>query len=656
MALSARLLSLGICFSRSRLSRATGRVEKFFHTMSGGDVASFISEMNLKYDQKHKEFEDNFWATKMNLRGNSSDALAKTKTEYDEFLGDPENLKAVREFLKKGGLTPEQEKTLKVFERTFECYITEDPEARAIKEQLNKKEADLQILRNKMEFKYKDGETGEMKSASITQIRSKMRVDPNEATRKSCWEAMRTIGPYVAEPFLEIVKLRNKLARLLGYEDYYDYKVTQAEGFSKKKLFVMMDDLEQQTRPIMERAAKQLEADKGPEALHPWNTAFMLSGDIEKKMDPFFPFELAVDVWARTFAALGIEYKDATMRLDLCERAGKYPNGFCHWPQVAWRKADGNWIPSQANFTSLATPNQVGSGKTALVTLLHEGGHAAHFANIDQPSPFFGQERAPMSVAYAENQSMYLDAYATDAAWMARYARDREGNPIPWPLLEERIRSVHPQSVSMVRGMLAVPYFEKGLYEANEADLTPEFLQKLADDVELKIQGRLSARPLLSVPHILADESSAYYHGYVLAEMSVHQTREYFKKVLKGDIVDNKEVGKQLTEVYWRPGNSSMFLDLVEKLTGSPLKADAWVKELNTPTEDMVKEEAEEYKKALVKGPAIAPGSEVDLKMRVLLVHGDEVIADSKEAGLAKACGKFRQWVEEKFPRNAAAS
>ncbi len=39
---------------------------------------------------------------------------------------------------------------------------------------------------------------------------------------------------------------------------------------------------------------------------------------------------------------------------------------------------------TQTNFTSLATPNQVGSGKTALVTLLHEGGHAAHFANILQ--------------------------------------------------------------------------------------------------------------------------------------------------------------------------------------------------------------------------------------------------------------------------------
>ena len=79
---------------------------------------------------------------------------------------------------------------------------------------------------------------------------------------------------------------------------------------------------------------------------------------------------------------------------------GKYSNGFCHWPQPAYaRPEDGAWVPSVANFTSLATPSAVGSGKTALVTLLHEGGHAAHFANIRQHSPFFSQERAPTSVA-----------------------------------------------------------------------------------------------------------------------------------------------------------------------------------------------------------------------------------------------------------------
>lgn len=35
---------------------------------------------------------------------------------------------------------------------------------------------------------------------------------------------MRTVGPHVASKFCEIVKLRNRLARNLGYEDFYDYK------------------------------------------------------------------------------------------------------------------------------------------------------------------------------------------------------------------------------------------------------------------------------------------------------------------------------------------------------------------------------------------------------------------------------------------------
>lgn len=53
-----------------------------------------------------------------------------------------------------------------------------------------------------------------------------------------CWvlhaQGLRTIGPHVAEAFCEIVKLRNRLARICGAEDFYDYTVKQAEGFSKR--------------------------------------------------------------------------------------------------------------------------------------------------------------------------------------------------------------------------------------------------------------------------------------------------------------------------------------------------------------------------------------------------------------------------------------
>ena len=58
------------------------------------------------------------------------------------------------------------------------------------------------------------------------------------------------------------------------------------------------------------------------------------------------------------------------------------------------------------------------------------------------------------------------------------------------------------------------------LDELPEAEVTAEAIQALADKVELEIQGGLAQRPLLSVPHIISDEASCYYHGYVLVSLS----------------------------------------------------------------------------------------------------------------------------------------
>ena len=69
------------------------------------------------------------------------------------------------------------------------------------------------------------------------------------------------------------------------------------------------------------------------------------------------------------------------------------------------------------------------------------GGHAAHFANIDQGSPMFSQERAPTSVAYAENQSMFLDSFIGDAAWKGRYALTRSASGTLWPSLHVVVAS-----------------------------------------------------------------------------------------------------------------------------------------------------------------------------------------------------------------------
>ena len=77
---------------------------------------------------------------------------------------------------------------------------------------------------------------------------------------------------------------------------------------------------------------------------------------------------------------------------------------------------------------------------------------------------------------------------------------------------------------------------------------------------------------MLAVPHLLTAEASAYYHGYIMAEMAVHQTRAHFIKE-DGHLVDNPRIGPALAEHYWRPGNAVSFDDTLRGLTGIRLEA-----------------------------------------------------------------------------------
>jgi len=621
-------------------------------------AAQFIDEVNSQYEVLHRDFEQQFWGTKMALSGDYSvSKLTETKEKMEAFLADADKLKRTRELQGEAALSETQQMTLKLFERTFGCYIMESAEAREKRAECLKIEGALEDARNKLTLGATIG--GEFVEMSSVGLRSRMRVDADPAVRRACFEGLLKIGEFVtANGFVELVKTRNGVAKALGFEDYYDYKVTAAEGFGKRALFEMLDTLEEGTRPIMHRARAELAASKGEAALDPWSTAYLMAGDITAKLDPYFPFEKSVEQWGRSFSALKISYAGATMDLDLLDRKHKYSNGFCHWPQPAWVKPDGTWQPSVTHFTSLADPSAIGSGLTALTTLMHEAGHAAHFANIAMPSPLFSQERAPTSVAYAELQSMFLDACVGDAAWRAKYAISRAGERLPWALVEADMRATHPYKVLALRGMLAVPYFEKALYEMADDELSADAILKLAEKVELDIQGGPASRPLLSVPHLLSDEASCYYHGYVLAEMAVHQTRSFFME-RDGYIIDNPSVGPTLTEAYWAPGNSQPFLGLVQTLTGAPLTGKPWVDALEQPTESLVAEEKEAYgvMAAKLDGEGGELGAkkqkveeDVELDMRIRIVDGDTVVADTKEEGsFLKACRKFEAFVQARI-------
>ena len=147
-----------------------------------------------------------------------------------------------------------------------------------------------------------------------------------------------------------------------------------------------------------------------------------------------------------------------------------------------------------------------------------------------------------------------------------------------------------------------------------------------------------------------------YFHR--LAEMSVYQTRAFIMK-RDGYIVDNPKVGPTLASAYWKYGNERPFLQLIQELTGKELSGEAWVSALQVGTEEHLQEERKEYdnslremqKKRVASGESkqeSAEEEEPDLKMTIRFVHGDELIADSSNGGVLKACKDFEAFVLQK--------
>jgi hypothetical protein len=591
-------------------------------------VNPLLQELNRTYLQAHYEKEDAFWKDKMGLEARVPGDFEKKEIRLQSWISDPKYLPALRAELAKPEISPDDRIGLQGWLRFFDVHAIENPDAKALANRIVEMEGRLQEARQAMKLGYIDPATGEFTPASSIRLGLFVRTAQDEALRKAAHRGLQSIEREMLEKgFLEIVRERNKLGRMLGYEDYYDYKVTRNEGFSKKVLFDILGDLEKRTRDACKASIDALAEKSGPSAREAWNFLFLTAGDVTTQMDPYFGFGTALGRWGRSFTALGIRYRGATLTLDLLDRKGKYENGFMHGPIPGFVDA-GKYIPARINFTANAIPGQVGSGHRATETLFHEGGHAAHFSNILMPSPCFSQEYAPTSVAFAETQSMFLDSFIETPEWLLRYARDERGLPMPLELIRENIVKKHPYKAFSLRAMLTVCFAEKAIYEMSESDLTADNVIKALRDIEREMQFlNEGTRPVLSVPHLLSGESSAYYHGYVLAEMAVHQTRRFFMQ-RDGALVDNPNIGRDLAEHYWKPGNARTFPDMIQGLTGQPFGAEATVEMVNKPLQEALAEV--ETAQARNAGSASGAAQKVDLDAVIRIVHGDEVIATNE--------------------------
>lgn len=197
-----------------------------------------------------------------------------------------------------------------------------------------------------------------------------------------------------------------------------------------------------------------------------------------------------------------------------------------------------------------------------------------------------------------------------------------------------------------------MPYFERALYQFTDDQLDADRVLQLARDCEQRICGvAVAPRPLLSIPHLLNQEAAASYHGYLLAQMAVDQSRAYFEREY-GYLTDNPVIGPKLAEHYWARGNSVNHKAALVSLNGESLYAKYLAERCNQTV-------AQAWQKARKKMEAAAsrsypPATNAGLDATIRIVHGAALIAGNNES-IAAMCEQFERWVAARYPATARA-
>lgn len=597
------------------------------------NARELLEYLNDTYLDLHTKYEKLFWISYMGDKSvNKKKDFAEAAREA--FRTNTQLQDAVASYLQtaKGNT----QKRLAYWKDFFSRYQTPDVLI-PLRKEIAELETQVQVKHANRIEGYTDPYTKKFVPLSRNGMSSLRGTSDDEKIRKACFDALEQLARTAVDEYVLLVQKRNEYARALGYEDFYAFKLAVEEKMTKKELFSLWDSIYEKTKYGFENI-RNLEKEK-PGLRKPWNYSYMLAGSFVKEADQYFPFEEAIPLWINTFSRLGIQFNSGKIVLDLLDRAGKYNNGFCHWP-VPVHYTNGKRIPGVAQFTCNVVQGIPGESSTGVHTLFHEGGHAAHMLSCENKDICLNIEFPPMSTAWAETQSMFLDTVNSSIEWCTLYAKNKEGKTYPFDLFMRQSVALHPVRPLALMGIMMISNFEKEVYETKK--LTSEKVIALAKKYYKKHTDRsVDSLWILDVPHIYVWDNACSYHGYGLAELALSQWREYFFKKY-GYIVDNPRVGKEMQKV-WKYGSAKSFPELVKIATGAKLSPNPYLKDVTMSLQQIQKNaRARIDRQKKVKQRVVIGNS---LRVHIELVHGKKKIADSSK-GYSVMSERYAHWLK----------
>lgn len=412
------------------------------------------------------------------------------------------------------------------------------------------------------------------KSLSDNEIEEILSTSSKSDDVKATWLASKEVGKSVSADIVNLVKLRNEIAKELGFENYHTMSLTLSEQ-NPEDIAKIFEELDNLTKPAFELLKNDIDQylskkfnvkKENLEAWHYQNRYFQEAPKMYNvDLDKYYINQDVVAFTIKYYKSIGMDINDLITNSDLYEKPGKNQHAYC------------TNIDKEGDVRVLCN---VKNNASWMNTMLHEFGHAVYDKYIDKDLPYF--LRDPAHTFTTESIAMIFGRFASNPKWIQDIVgiTNEEKNLIA----DESFKTLRLEQLVFSRWVQVMYNFEKNMYANPDQDLNKLWWDMVEKYQLIKRPENRNEPDWATKIHIAT--SPCYYHNYLLGELMASQlfytindkiikTFDYKNQSFAG----NAEVGKFLIDNIFKPGNKWFWNDMIEKATGEKLTAKYYAKQ-----------------------------------------------------------------------------
>jgi len=286
--------------------------------------------------------------------------IKETYLKMLKVLKDKDKYKVILEHQEKG-LNAADKRRVELLAKRFKNYHL-SPELNKLSEQMQQKTTELSQILNTHRNKLRGREITSIELAQIIQ------QSDDEGLRKEAYLSRTKVNkPLVDGGFIDLLNMRKEYAQLYGADNYVDYSLEQQE-LDPAIFMSWQKELQEQLPQInkVQREFAQEFLNKGE--LMPWDGTY-LSGKIAPELKKEVDMAGFYEPIRKLYGRFGIDISEYNTTYDVFPRKNKSEWGYN--------------FPIQAGVESRILAN-VKNRYSQFGVLLHETGHAMHFARLDK--------------------------------------------------------------------------------------------------------------------------------------------------------------------------------------------------------------------------------------------------------------------------------